>query len=233
MKKLLVMLVAVGFIAGTANAATLWMQFADGSDEVTLAPSQTVDVQIFVDMLPADTLAGVTGQFWPFGTADQGAYPTFVEGLDDMGIVANPALGWDSGSGVGPLGSAATNINVGAPTAAQAISGAGSFMVGTMTLHQNDLQNIDSTYFPDFYPVMFGGDPSALPNLIMPSGSKFKFDPRYSSSYAGYYTWGQGASGIVKPKYTVEADPLIVHCIPEPASLALLALGGLALIRRR
>lgn len=244
MKKVLVMIVAMALVGSTANAATLWMQFEGGGNEVTLVPSQNVNVEIWVDLVAGDTLSGVGGPFWPTSTADQGAYPNYVEGLEAVAWgPGTDAMDWITPGGLGVVGSPTHSISLAAPTAAQVIDGPGSFLLGVMTIHQNNIINADSTYFNedgtdefDFYPIMFGGNPAAIPNLSNGTGADYPFSPVYQA-YSGYYTWGQGASAVSGKgpggAYNLPDNPLIVHCIPEPASLALLALGGLAIIRRR
>jgi hypothetical protein len=237
MKKLIVMLVAVGLMAGTANAATLWMQFEGGLDEVTLAPSDSINVEVWVDLLAGETLSTVFYPNWP-DTPYETDFVVPVSGLEQTGLSTSIA-GWSTAGQGGLLGNgivgapqqfaaAADDPNVGS------LTGPGSFLVGIQTIHQNDITNDLSPEY-DFYPIMFGGDPGTpVAQVLDQGGAAFTFDPRYASYSPGYYTYGQGASEIITKKWSIGDDPLIVNCIiPEPASLALLALGGLAIIRRR
>ena len=53
------------------------------------------------------------------------------------------------------------------------------------------------------------------------------------AAYSGYWTFGKGSPGVSTMAVQIPRDPLIITKIPEPASLAILGLGRLALLRRR
>lgn len=246
MKKALAMLVVVGLMAGTANAATLWMQFEGGGNVATLAPSESINVEIWVDLLAGDALSTVYYTNWPYdGAENPGAmdepnpYPNGVEGLVQTGLTA-VAAGWNSQPVNGVLGAVGGDglQQVAFGTTSNFLGG-GSFLIGIQTIHQNEITNALSTDFNgsleyDFYPIMFGGDPGTpVSALLNSTGGSFTFAPNYAGGYANYYTWGQGSAAANSVYGGTVDNPLMVYCIPEPASLSLLALGALAVIRRR
>jgi hypothetical protein len=229
MKKLLVILF-VGVFAASANAATLSMLFDDGpvdqgpypKEEITLSPSETAVLSIYIDLKANDPgFSGLAGQFED------------APGLAAVGEAAAPA-NWNADSALGPLG-----VGVGKYVAnyfttdavVDALRGPGQFLVAEIVIHQ-----LNEPLPPQDYEIVFYHNPAAFSwDLTNEIGSSFTFHPKFEgNSYSGYYTYGKGApdAGALMTGYTYR-DPLIVHCIPEPGSMALLVLGGLAALRRR
>ncbi len=219
MKKVLLAVLVAGLAASSANAGMLWMQFADGGNEVTLAPSETVVVQYMVTL-------GTTEQL--FGALIQNETAL---GLDQTNVIATP-VGWeDLGSTNNDhLGFGNAEISVGSTVAGQNILSGGEYIIAEQVIHQNDQfvnQDFEITFVVDLaFP---------RPTLTKPDGSSFSLFAD-TSPYASSYGIGiaQGSPGFTDTYGAISArQPLIVHCTPEPASLALLGLGALALIRRR
>jgi hypothetical protein len=240
MKKLLVILF-VGVFAASANAATLSMLFDDGPvdqgpyprEEVTLMPSETAVISVYIDLKSVDPgFAGLGGQLqvWSGGGFSDG-----LTALDDY----HTQPGWETAPHVPALPSALGegigryNMNFGAIDAdLDSLYGPGQFLVAEIVIHQD----AEPTP-PNDFALVFRHDPDNFqPVLTNHKGGMFNFHPKWEGmSYSGVYTYGKGApdAGAVMTGYTY-FDPLIVHCIiPEPGSMALLVLGGLAALRRR
>jgi hypothetical protein len=233
MKKVLLFTLVAGLTASTANAATLWMSFpGSGGDpgqavkEWTLATSETVDIEIYLTMVAGDNFTGGFHSNEPVALG-----PPRVPALLDQTAVGTPLAGWSSAASVaGLLGALGTQVNVADNTPlVPEIVGPGGVLWATQTIHQVDPTlhgeekgNVD-------YEITFDHATVGLGYLKGGNAVNYIHSTLWAG-YSGYYTYGAGSPGGTK---IAPRDPLILHHIPEPASLALLALGGLAALRRR
>jgi len=217
MKKALLLSLVIGMMAASANAATLRMNFAGGGDVITVAPTDEFTVEVWIDMVAGETLAGA---FYPNG---------FAAGLVQVGL-ASPPTNWARAGYDSVLGDGNQQASFGALNPSMdSLVGPGSVLIGLQYIHQNDLTGD--------YEIVFGDPLGGFVGLLDQSAVSFIWYG-YGGSFAGYYEYGKGspyvpASGRGGAIPGQAADPLIVHCIPEPAALSLLLLGGVAVLRRR
>lgn len=226
MKKVLVGVLALGLMAGAANAATLRLSWEGGSTAPRdIAPSGSATIQVWMDLLAGDTLSGVFFEYrtlpaMSVQTTAATAAPTNWSNavVPTYGIMGQPGVQYQAGA-----------FN----PATDSVSGAASILIGTQTVHL-----MAGSWMPsDNIEIVFdhaADNSSTRTGVVNRTGGFYTIDPRYSSTYSGYYTYGTGAPAITVPKkWAIARNPLVIHVVPEPGSLALIALGGLALIRRR
>ena len=234
MKKFVLVAVAVAMLATTANAANLRMNFAPNpfgtEQEVTLAPSDAVDVEIWLDLIAGEDSVGILTAFeqpWDLntlayvpGAIDQTAHNTDLFDWTELGVDA--PIGPEAGAARAAFG----NLDNQDP-----ITGAGSFLVGTATLHQTAIGAPAPGDPAVPYEIVFykGGN---FPTITQSSGAAMVYNVNYAGVYPGYWAFGAyGNPGKLAGK--IGRNPLIINCVPEPGALALLALGGLSVLRRR
>jgi hypothetical protein len=223
MKKVVALLV-VGMLASTAGAAELYMTFPGGATEWTLAPSETVDIEIHMQLNADDTFS--TLYFGNMPLIEPAEAPPGYIGLEQTAVVS-ATEGWPATGADGPLGDGLTQWACAAQPG-YVIDTPGDYLIGYQTIHQLP------GFGPWDYELMFSFDPPI--GVKKGDGSDFTLlcDTSSYAGYAGYYFIGLGSPGYVDGfGCTSPANPLILHHIPEPASLSLLVLGGLALLRRR
>ena len=212
MKRFVLVVMTVGLFASTANAASIWMEWqglGPAAREVTLLPSETAWIDVYVDLAPIDSMSTMA-------YANENA-----AGLQQTGTLVNPAINWADGSVNGVLG----------PLTGQQVAfagppnlvGGGVILLGSQEIHQLQLPPADWDVTFDHASTLF----------LDQAGTGWTHAPNYAGAYANYYGYGAGSPGVTGAFGTSVRDPLIVHCVPEPGSLALLALGGLAFLRRR
>ncbi|UCG15429.1 MAG: PEP-CTERM sorting domain-containing protein [Phycisphaerales bacterium] len=253
MKKLIVVLV-VGMMATSASAAQLsmrWAGNAPGDFEKTLNPGETASIEIVWTMEATDTsksigLDNLDGRFFvwgseptatPIGSTDIASF-TSVTGFTAV------APGFFSGASVG-IGGPLENAFF-AYTNGTLIKGNGATAFDTV-IGTVDFQCQGEAAAPVLISY----------NVLPPSPGaydgttawvhRWQYSPPTYTNMAGQFRIGDYDAAGTTPAAGNPGDaasdwpyngyeaftPLVLHQIPEPASLALLALGSLALIRRR
>ena len=212
MKKVLVAVLAVALMATAADAATLALKWnADpGSQTLAVAPGAMAQVDVIIDNSQALQPTNISTVFFKFASN-----PGDNLYMDHTLIV--PRAGWNGGGQTGLLGGLAQLLGADIVV--------GSFMVrNDNAVGDDSAKNIFSDAYVD------GG-------VLNPAGDALLWDSRYNTSYSSYIAFADWGSPYWEPDGMPTgqaANPLIlVNAVPEPASLALLALGGFALLRRR
>jgi hypothetical protein len=244
MKKGLLGILAVGMMSSAASAGTLSLRFAGGATEITMdQASQTATLEVVFQMTSTDVagknssrLAGMESRFdVGSATAGDGGNPYIDDGSTKFSVVSvTPRAGWLNNGDAGgqtfnrdsfflALGGDAAPI-LGANTAESVIA--------TIVIHKDAFVQGDTL-------IAFRSG-AALPALYVNAGTTWT-----NRNRAGYtttdginqYVMGTGNPGDADPEAPfhgyVAFTPLIIHNVPEPGALALLALGGIAALRRR
>jgi hypothetical protein len=252
MKKLIVVLV-VGMMATSASAAQLsmrWAGNAPGDFEMTLNPGQTASIEIVWTMEATDIgkslgLDNIDGRFFVWGSepvAPAAIGTTDVSAFANVTSVTPVAPGFVTGASIG-VGGPLENL-FWAFTNGTVVQGNGTVfdtVIGTVDIEcQGEaLQPVLISY--NVIPPSPGAYDGTSPWV-----HRWQYAPPTYANGPGQFRIGDydalgtaaaGNPGDAAGDWTYHGyetfTPLVLHQIPEPASLALLALGSLALIRRR
>ena len=226
MKKVLLTVLVAGILATTANAATLRMNWAGSVDPlIELAVSDEAVIEVWMDLLASESLSTLI--FANGVVADAPA------AISQIGTTVTDVGAWTDGSINGVFGAGQQVVwGADSPVPTNSLHGPGAFLIGTQLIHLDagDPSNMIEITFP------LPGDPAFIIKDEDASDIN-KWDARYNTGYCGYIAfgdWGNPGWGSKTAKgHQPTPNPLLIHVIPEPGTLALLALGGLGILRRR
>jgi hypothetical protein len=214
MRKALLGLLVVGLMATTANAAILTMEFRGGGTEITAAPSDYITIDVWFLPGAADASQSIDNVLFLFdyqGLAQHLTVKSWSVPTGDNGIA------WDLIGGAGfPTGDFLENYpNYGA--------------AGDLTGFPIHIADQSPILLLDL--VLHVASP-AIGDVVL----NLTQDALYPTIALGPTDWAKWPFDppVTFPRYYwTDPRPLIIHNIPEPASLALLAMGGLLILRRR
>jgi hypothetical protein len=228
MKKVLASFLAVGLMAAAANAEIIGLRWADTPGVATHNGAGTVEVFLQMEgAAAAGSHASVSGVIFTFSGANA-ATPADANLV--VGNYQTSVPSWVPTGVTGGMSVLGTQFVVSGLTPLQ---GPGNFVLGTFDVDFTGPADLTTKPFTALIPQ----DPAGLLNG---AGSKFVWNNNTNTGPSGYGTvafegnfgnpgWGTMPGAGHEPT----ANPLFITKFPEPTSLALIALGGMALLRRR
>jgi hypothetical protein len=219
MKKGIACILAVGLMATAANAATIGLQWASGDPQNNTSGGGTVN--IVMDFVQGDP-------------AISGIIMSFANDLPNIELVGSSTnVGtFNDTSFPAPLGPTfGAQYVVSSPAATDDFVPAGQtgFVIGTFDVAING--PLDGSV------KEIAGTLASAPNGVYSGAQPMTWDARYNTAYSGYIAWGDygnpGWGTKTAKGHQPTPNPLLITKVPEPTSLALVALGGFAMLRRR
>jgi hypothetical protein len=209
---------AVGLMATAANAALIGARWAGNPDQKNFGNGT---VEIWMNLTAGDVISGFA---FEFATTDA---PNLTIGNYQSGLGGQWAAGGIPGTLA--LGSG-TQFNVSTPNAADNLDVAGPVVMGTFDVTiTGPFDGTTKEIYLGAHLVPFG--------VFDQNAAGLTWDARYASTAAGYVAymdWGNPGWGTkTSMGHQPTANPLLITKTPEPTSIALVALGGFALLRRR
>ncbi|MCB9850561.1 MAG: PEP-CTERM sorting domain-containing protein [Phycisphaerales bacterium] len=226
MKKGIFSLVAVGLMATAANAATIGLRWTDTPDAKHLGAGTA---ELHLTVLDGELISGANTDF----VCVSGDCANVVIGNVAVGTPANWSANKLGGSHIGAP--EFVGLTAFAQSPASGSIGAGDYILATFDVSFDGAADASEKGIGLDYLNNPGG--GVINNVAAP----LTWDARYNAVYSGYiaygdYGWAAWSNITMMGAQLGQpgADsPLIISKVPEPTSLALVALGGFALLRRR
>jgi opacity protein-like surface antigen len=236
MKRFAICALSVMVLAGVASAqdAQVWIQPVGGGNSMCVGVSDTAVIQVWMEvysiayggrMQNVDTIldavnqvdAGLHFDVVAFNDVDYTGYAGTWGRTDPRGFFSNPP---DPNMDLS-LNYQYVGEDLNSPWTASSGLGPGTYLLDEIVIH-----GTDPTQEPPCPPC----DTTTADKVLFGAGAQtpggFKVYPGYAGYYTATVTMGTGNSGKI-------SQPLFICVTPEPASLSLLVLGGLAAFRRR
>lgn len=221
---------SVLIMSASTHAAVLSLRWKDqpGVDKISLSPSETAEIEVIFESFAAGG-ENVSAIFFSMEAGP-------VQHLANFAALP----GWSAGGAIDlPFGLSQFAVASNMPNTPTDIQESEPFsiVVGSFVIRYDDFTSQPGTEFEVAFDGPGGlGEPFGLNNQIVKSdGSFFVFTANsLLPALSGYFTFGKGSPGIVVMMDILPRDPLIItKAIPEPMSLALLGIAGMALIFHR
>ncbi|HNO80176.1 MAG TPA: PEP-CTERM sorting domain-containing protein [Phycisphaerae bacterium] len=228
MRKLLAVALLAA-IAAPASAATLGLRFvgpnAGDDTNATVNAGESVQVEVTWEFSSASDAANGLGSISfnltaapenPAGGLQGDLVATTALGMDNYGTTLP---NWTTGGTPGLVG--AVQWAAGQNLPADAVTAAGVTVLGTFDITGLELGT--HQFYIQRNITQFSPEPTTSQAI------SYSFNPG-GDGYASQFNIGNGFAGT---NTGTGAIPMTVNVTPEPAALALLALGGVAVLRRR
>lgn len=221
MRKVLLAVVVAGLLASSANAALLFLSADDGGSKLDLGPlgsgNETGNMNLMLTVRDMDEL-----DFAGFAFANVFLNDDNDEADGKLNVI-EVIQGFDE-----PVGEIVYDRD--AFTLPADISWALNNEYGLIMGRVDGGSWGAGTYLLDTLVILNNSDDTEAQVVV--TFEKDGRSPQIFNGNQAMYAWGFGFDNVI-PGFSDPGEDFVINNVPEPATLALMAFGGLALLRRR
>jgi len=236
MKKVVLSMLAVALIATAADATLIGIRWKDQpavQSKVGLLPGAPAIIQVYITQIAGDPeIEGIGSHLNAWSNSTATTLTTVALNQDSTATVLPNWVVSGPGTVNGQVNVGITQFGTFDPTHAGTGTGAGTFVLAELTVHYDPAVEQDVYITMDRTTMTLVGAGGNQPYGDLAGAKWDKTQANVKSGYIAYGNWGNPGWGS-GTKGQKAANGLILHVTPEPASLALLVLGGFAALRRR